>query len=105
VRSDIVVVTSDNPRNEDPEAIIGDILPGLTSEGFMEARGAEVWREGYFLKVADRKAAIVAALSLAEKGDAVVIVGKGHEDVQIVGDRRLPFDDRRAVRDVLAAGR
>ncbi len=105
LRSDIVVVTSDNPRNEDPDAIIGDILPGLASEGFMEARAPEVWRDGYFLKVTDRKAAIAAALSLAEEGDAVVIVGKGHEDVQIVGDRRLPFDDRRAVRDVLAAGR
>ncbi|MBP2682065.1 MAG: UDP-N-acetylmuramoylalanyl-D-glutamate--2,6-diaminopimelate ligase [Deltaproteobacteria bacterium] len=105
LRSDIVVVTSDNPRNEDPDAIIGDILPGLTSEGFMEARGPEVWDDGYYLKITDRKAAIAAALSLAEAGDTVAIVGKGHEDVQIVGDRRLPFDDRQAVRDVLAAGR
>ncbi len=103
LRSDVVVVTSDNPRNEDPADIIGDILPGLTSEGFVEARGPESWSEGFFLRIPDRKAAIAAALSLAEDGDTVVIVGKGHEDVQIIGDRRLPFDDRQAVRDVLAA--
>jgi UDP-N-acetylmuramoyl-L-alanyl-D-glutamate--2,6-diaminopimelate ligase len=71
----------------------------------MEAHGPVVWREGFFRVEADRKAAIVLALSLAEPGDTVAIVGKGHEDVQIIGDRRLPFDDRQAVRDVLAAGR
>jgi UDP-N-acetylmuramoyl-L-alanyl-D-glutamate--2,6-diaminopimelate ligase len=103
LRSDVVVVTSDNPRDEEPEDIIGDILPGLTSEGFVEAREPKAWREGFFLRIPDRKAAIAAALSLAEAGDTVVIVGKGHEDVQIIGDRRLPFDDRQAVRDVLAA--
>jgi UDP-N-acetylmuramoyl-L-alanyl-D-glutamate--2,6-diaminopimelate ligase len=102
LRSDIVVVTSDNPRDEDPADIIRGIVPGLTSDGFLEARRAENWREGFFLRIPDRKAAIAAALSLAEAGDTVVIVGKGHEDVQIIGDRRLPFDDRQAVRDVLA---
>jgi UDP-N-acetylmuramoyl-L-alanyl-D-glutamate--2,6-diaminopimelate ligase len=101
MRSDIVVVTSDNPRDEDP----AEIIPGLTSEGLMEAHGPAAWREGFFRVEADRKAAIALALSLAEPGDTVAIVGKGHEDVQIIGDRRLPFDDRQAVRDVLAAGR
>ncbi len=105
LRSDVVVVTSDNPRNEDPGAIISEILPGLSSEGFMEVRGPVDWRDGYYLVVHDRKAAITAALSLAEAGDTIAIVGKGHEDVQIVGDRRLPFDDRGVVRDVLAKGR
>jgi UDP-N-acetylmuramoyl-L-alanyl-D-glutamate--2,6-diaminopimelate ligase len=105
LRSDVVVVTSDNPRDEVPGAIIGDILPGLTSEGFVEARGPVAWHDGFFLKISDRKAAIAAAMSLAEAGDTVVIVGKGHEDVQIIGDRRLPFDDRQVVRDVLASGR
>jgi len=105
LRSDVVVVTSDNPRNEDPGAIISEILPGLSSEGFVEARGPVDWEDGYYLVVRDRKAAISAALSLAEAGDAIAIVGKGHEDVQIVGDRRLPFDDRGVVRDVLAQGR
>ncbi len=103
LRSDVVVVTSDNPRNEDPGAILAEIVPGLTSEGFVEARGSAAWREGFFRVEADRKAAIALALSLAEPGDTVAIVGKGHEDVQIIGDRRLPFDDRQAVRDVLAA--
>jgi UDP-N-acetylmuramoyl-L-alanyl-D-glutamate--2,6-diaminopimelate ligase len=105
LRSDVVVVTSDNPRNEEPGAIIADILPGLTSEGFVEARGPVEWSDGYFLGEPDRSAAIAAALSLAKEGDTIAIVGKGHEDVQIVGDRRLPFDDRGVVRDVLAEGR
>lgn len=105
LRSDVVVVTSDNPRNEDPASIIAEIVPGLTSEGLVEAHGPAAWREGFFRVEADRKAAIALALSLAETGDTVAIVGKGHEDVQIIGDRRLPFDDRQAARDVLAAGR
>ena len=105
LRSDIVVATSDNPRDEDPGAILAEIVPGMTSEGLLEARGQTAWREGFFRVEADRKAAIALALSLAEPGDTVAIVGKGHEDVQIIGDRRLPFDDRQAVRDVLAAGR
>jgi len=105
LRSDVVVVTSDNPRNEDPEEILRDIVPGLAAEGFVESRGPVAWREGFYRMQTDRKEAIALALSLAEPGDTVAIVGKGHEDVQIIGDRRLPFDDRQAVRDVLAAGR
>ncbi|GAB4227980.1 MAG: UDP-N-acetylmuramoyl-L-alanyl-D-glutamate--2,6-diaminopimelate ligase [Deltaproteobacteria bacterium] len=105
LRSDVVVVTSDNPRNEDPREILADIVPGLASEGFVESKGPAGWRDGFFRVEADRTAAIALALSLAEPGDTVAIVGKGHEDVQIIGDRRLPFDDRRAVRDLLAAGR
>lgn len=105
LRSDIAVVTSDNPRNEDPREILADIVPGLASEGFMEAFGPTDWRSGFYRVEADRKAAIALALSLAEPGDTVAIVGKGHEDVQIIGDRRMPFDDRIAVRDLLASGR
>ena len=104
LRSDAVVVTSDNPRSEDPEAILRDIVPGLADEGFVEARGSVAWRDGFYRVNPERKAAIAMALSLAEPGDTVAIVGKGHEDVQIIGDRSLPFDDRQAVRDVLAAG-
>jgi UDP-N-acetylmuramoyl-L-alanyl-D-glutamate--2,6-diaminopimelate ligase len=103
LRSDVVIVTSDNPRNEDPNAILSDILPGLRSEGFLEARGDVSWDDGYFVVLPDRKAAIARALSLARPGDAVAIAGKGHENVQIIGDRSLPFDDREILRGMLAA--
>jgi UDP-N-acetylmuramoyl-L-alanyl-D-glutamate--2,6-diaminopimelate ligase len=103
LRSDVVVVTSDNPRNEDPGAILSDILPGLRTEGFLEGRGEVAWDDGYFLVIPDRKAAIDRALSLARPGDTVAIAGKGHENVQIIGDRSLPFDDREIVRGLLAA--
>jgi len=107
--SDIVVVTSDNPRNEDPRAILGEIVPGLLAEGFLEAPGSvpvtrgSIGRDGgYFEVIEDRKAAIARALELARPGDTIAIAGKGHENVQIIGDRRLPFDDREAVRGLLA---
>jgi UDP-N-acetylmuramoyl-L-alanyl-D-glutamate--2,6-diaminopimelate ligase len=105
LRSDVVVVTSDNPRREDPGAIISDILPGIRAEGYLEARGEEAWEEGYFLVFPDRKSAIERALSLARPGDTVAIAGKGHENVQTIGDRSLPFDDREIVRGMLAADR
>jgi UDP-N-acetylmuramyl-tripeptide synthetase len=79
--SDVAVVTSDNPRREDPEAIIDEILTG------MQGAGAEVLRES------DRRKAIALAVSLAKPGDTVVIAGKGHEDYQIIGDKTYPFDD------------
>ena len=103
LRSDVVVVTSDNPRNEDPDAILSDILPGLREEGFLEARGEVTWEDGYFVVIPDRKSAIARALSIARPGDTVAIAGKGHENVQIIKDRSLPFDDRETVRGILAA--
>jgi UDP-N-acetylmuramoyl-L-alanyl-D-glutamate--2,6-diaminopimelate ligase len=103
LRSDVVVVTSDNPRNEDPGAILSDILPGVRAEGFLEARGDVDWEDGYFVVLPDRKAAIARALSIARPGDTVAIAGKGHENVQIIGDRSLPFDDREILRGMLAA--
>jgi UDP-N-acetylmuramoyl-L-alanyl-D-glutamate--2,6-diaminopimelate ligase len=102
-RSDVVVVTSDNPRNEDPQDILRDIVPGLEAEGWTEAAPDEAPGRKRFVVIEDRKAAIRRALELAQPGDAVAIAGKGHEDVQIIGNRRLPFDDRQAVRDALAA--
>jgi UDP-N-acetylmuramoyl-L-alanyl-D-glutamate--2,6-diaminopimelate ligase len=103
LRSDVVVVTSDNPRNEDPGAIISDILPGLRAEGLLEAQGDVAWDDGYFVIIPDRKSAIARALSMARPGDTVAIAGKGHENVQIIGDRCLPFDDREIVRGMLDA--
>ena len=83
--SDVAVVTSDNPRTEEPEAIIRDILPGL------EGTAAEVVVEP------DRRAAIRRALSLAKPGDTVVLAGKGHETYQEVGTRVLHLDEREEV--------
>ena len=83
--ADVAVVTSDNPRTEEPEAIIRDILPGL------EGTAAQVVVEP------DRRAAIRRALSLAKPGDTVVLAGKGHETYQEVGTRVLHLDEREEV--------
>ena len=83
--ADVAVVTSDNPRTEEPEAIIRDILPGL------EGTAAEVVVEP------DRRAAIRRALSLAKPDDTVVLAGKGHETYQEVGTRVLHLDEREEV--------
>ena len=91
--ADVAVVTSDNPRNEEPEAIIEEILAGI-----------ELGRDNPKIRVqSDRRRAIQAAIAEeARPGDIVVIAGKGHETYQIVGDRTLEFDDREVAREVLA---
>jgi len=86
--SDLCIVTSDNPRTEDPEAIVGDILEGIEDTG-----GCEV--------ILDRQTAIERSLALAEPGDFVLIAGKGHETYQIFQDRTIHFDDREVVRAAL----
>jgi len=86
--ADLSIVTSDNPRTEDPDAIIADIVPGLP-EG-----AAHVVEP-------DRRAAITRAIAEHGPGDAVLIAGKGHEDYQIVGTTRLPFDDAQVAREAL----
>jgi UDP-N-acetylmuramoyl-L-alanyl-D-glutamate--2,6-diaminopimelate ligase len=97
--SDIVVVTSDNPRSEDPAAIIEAILPGVRRAlGGGDAGGLP---EGRCHVVPGRREAIRRALGLAQPGDCVVIAGKGHETYQILGERTVPFDDRQAARDIL----
>ena len=101
-RSDVVVLTSDNPRNEVPGAILSDIVPGVVAEGILEATGTVSWDGGYYLVIPDRKAAIARALEIARRGDTIVVAGKGHENVQLIGDRSLPFDDRETVRTILA---
>jgi UDP-N-acetylmuramoyl-L-alanyl-D-glutamate--2,6-diaminopimelate ligase len=90
--SDIVIVTSDNPRSEPPEAILEEIQRGMGG-----GRGAE--RHA----IVDRREAIAQALELAGPGDAVVIAGKGHETYQVVRDKQLPFDDRQVARELLGA--
>ncbi len=86
--ADEVVITSDNPRNEDPEAIIRDILSGIDSMARVT-------------QIVDRKEAIQAVLNRARDGDTVVIAGKGHEDYQEIGSMRFPFDDRVIVKTYL----
>ena len=89
--ADQVIVTSDNPRSEDPDAIIAEILAGLPRQ----STGA--------LALADRRAAIARSLAEAADGDVVVVAGKGHETTQTVGDQVIPFDDRIVARELLAA--
>jgi UDP-N-acetylmuramoyl-L-alanyl-D-glutamate--2,6-diaminopimelate ligase len=89
--SDYAVVTSDNPRSEDPEAIIADILPGVESR---RPGGPDA-------VLVDRREAIHHALQEARDGDAVVIAGKGHETGQQFKDETVPFDDRVVARSVL----
>jgi UDP-N-acetylmuramoyl-L-alanyl-D-glutamate--2,6-diaminopimelate ligase len=87
--SDLAVVTSDNPRSEDPEGIVAEVVAGTGG-------GAEVEVE------VDRRAAIALALGRAEPGDTVVIAGKGHEQGQeFEGGRKIPFDDREVAREEL----
>jgi UDP-N-acetylmuramoyl-L-alanyl-D-glutamate--2,6-diaminopimelate ligase len=86
--ADRVVVTSDNPRSEDPVAIIDEILAGLTGRGGVAVEP-------------DRAAAIDAAVTAAGPGDVVLIAGKGHETTQVLADRVIPFDDRVVARRAL----
>ena len=90
--ADHVIITSDNPRSEDPLAIIADIEPGVKAGG----KGAAVYEV-----IPDRKEAIAAAIAMARKGDMVILAGKGHETYQIIGDKTLPFDDREVAREAL----
>jgi len=91
--ADVAIVTSDNPRTEDPDAIIEQIMPGVTE--FMEPlfgdRGYEV--------ISDRRQAIARAVEMARRGDVILVAGKGHEDYQILGTTRIHFDDREVLAD------
>jgi len=104
-RADLVVATSDNPRTEDPLAILGEIEPGLAKHkrkiGMSDARAG---RDGYCV-IPDRAAAIDLAVRCARPGDAVLVAGKGHEDYQIVGTQKRKFDDRVEARRALESVR
>jgi len=91
--ADVAIVTSDNPRGEDPRAIVEAILAG------MQPRQAEVRVEP------ERRAAIALAVSLARAGDVVLIAGKGHETTQTIGAESVPFDDRQVAAEALRARR
>ncbi|MBS3919927.1 MAG: UDP-N-acetylmuramoyl-L-alanyl-D-glutamate--2,6-diaminopimelate ligase [Deltaproteobacteria bacterium] len=102
--SDLVVLTSDNPRTEDPLSIIEEVEKGFQALSLEEwhQNKMEAWRskKGY-LKVPDRREAIRMAIALARPEDIVLIAGKGHEDYQIVGKKKFPFDDRVEARKAL----
>jgi UDP-N-acetylmuramoyl-L-alanyl-D-glutamate--2,6-diaminopimelate ligase len=89
--ADVIIVTSDNPRTEDPDAIIDEIEAGMGGASFQ--------------RIADRREAIAHALEVARPGDVVLLAGKGHETHQIVGTERRPFDEREVVREILDSGR
>lgn len=85
--SDFVFITSDNPRTENPEMIINDILSGINTKNFY--------------RITDRKLAIKSALYSAVKGDTVLIAGKGHEKYQIIGNQKIYFNEREIIRKLL----
>ena len=86
--ADFTVITSDNPRTEDPEKIINDIIKGAPSAGSYET-------------ITDRREAIAYAINRAKKNDLVLIAGKGHEDYQVLGMTKVHFDDREVAREFL----
>lgn len=93
--ADLPIITSDNPRTEDPNAIIGAIEAGLRDA--LKETGA---RAKSYRVEPDRRAAISLALGIAEPGDTVIVAGKGHENYQLVGDRVLAFDDRVVIGEI-----
>jgi UDP-N-acetylmuramoyl-L-alanyl-D-glutamate--2,6-diaminopimelate ligase len=92
--SDMVVLTSDNPRTEDPAAILAEVEAGV-KEALKDRPGVE------YTLVADRRLAIERAIRAARSGDMVLIAGKGHEDYQIIGTKKFHFDDREVAREAL----
>jgi UDP-N-acetylmuramoyl-L-alanyl-D-glutamate--2,6-diaminopimelate ligase len=97
--SDVVVITSDNPRSEDPQRIIDEIKRGIP------AASQSTGREPDIRTIVDRREAIEQAVELAQTGDLVLIAGKGHEKYQHIGSRVLPFDDVEVARAALARRR
>ncbi len=103
--SDLTVVTSDNPRSEDPLAIIDAVESGVRRAGVARIDGdmaTTIRQDGGYVVEPDRRAAITAAIHAARRGDAVLIAGKGHETYQILADRTIHFDDREVAREIMA---
>jgi len=95
--SDLAVITSDNPRSEQPAAIMAEIRKGILPPGLREYAVEELaggFTEKGFVMVESRREAIRLAVRLARPGDIVLLAGKGHEDYQIIGTEKLHFDDR-----------
>lgn len=89
--SDLAILTSDNPRTEDPEAILDDMWAGVPKD-----------KLEHVLRITDRREAIRTSVMLAKPGDVILVAGKGHEKYQEINGRRFPFDDKQVLADVLA---
>ena len=89
--ADYTIITSDNPRDEDPEAIMDDIVSGMERTA------------GKYIRIADRREAIAYAIEEAKKGDVIVLAGKGHEDYQEIKGVKYPMDERVIISDILTA--
>jgi UDP-N-acetylmuramoyl-L-alanyl-D-glutamate--2,6-diaminopimelate ligase len=100
--ADLAILTSDNPRSEDPLAIIAEVEAGLSAAGLSRIATEKAGNAPGYLVEPDRRAAIALGLDVAAPGDIVLIAGKGHEDYQLVAGRRLDFDDRAVVRALAA---
>ena len=87
--ADLTIITSDNPRFEEPQAIIDDIKSGLLPTG------------GEFVEICDRREAIEYGMSIARKGDILILAGKGHEDYQEIRGKKYPMDERVIIGDIL----
>jgi len=96
--SDVIVMTSDNPRSEDPQRILDEIQRGIIPDTRKDS-------SQQLLTIVDRRAAIVKAIEVARPGDLILIAGKGHEKYQVIGDKTLPFDDVAVAKDALARRR
>ena len=90
--ADLTIVTSDNPRNEEPQAIIDDIVTGVKRAG------------GKYITITGRPEAIRYAIENAEEGDVIVLAGKGHEDYQEIKGKKYHMDERELVADVIRDG-
>jgi UDP-N-acetylmuramoyl-L-alanyl-D-glutamate--2,6-diaminopimelate ligase len=100
--ADLVIVTSDNPRSEDPMAIIGEVLPGLERTGQRRLSASQLALDDRgFAVEPDRRSAIRLAIAAAREGDAVLIAGKGHEQTQTIGRESHPFSDVDEARQAL----
>jgi UDP-N-acetylmuramoyl-L-alanyl-D-glutamate--2,6-diaminopimelate ligase len=88
--ADLTIITSDNPRNEEPQAIIDDIKVGIGKT------------EGSYIEIPDRKEAIAYAIEHGEEGDVIVLAGKGHEDYQEIKGVKYPMDERVLIQEILA---
>jgi UDP-N-acetylmuramoyl-L-alanyl-D-glutamate--2,6-diaminopimelate ligase len=102
--SDLTIITSDNPRSEDPQRIMSEIRAGILPLGLREYMGKELadgFTEKGYITVSSRREAIGLAVRVAEPGDIVLLAGKGHEEYQLIGSERLHFDDREEAANAL----